>query len=83
MFAPRILFVILLCSLTGCQSISDVTQASAKPSVRSDTFKVVTYNTLHGLEVSKLWVRKVESDEGSVSLDTRLALNNWPTYSPT
>jgi len=32
------------------------------PFVRPDTFKVVTYNTLHGLEVSKLWVRTVESD---------------------
>jgi endonuclease/exonuclease/phosphatase family metal-dependent hydrolase len=63
MFAPRILFVVLLCSLVGCQSSPDATWTSAKPLARSDTFKVVTYNTLHGLEVGKLWVRKVESDD--------------------
>ena len=63
MFAPRILFIILLCSVIGCQSRPDVPQALAEPSARSDTFKVVTYNTLHGLEVSKLWVRSVESDD--------------------
>jgi endonuclease/exonuclease/phosphatase family metal-dependent hydrolase len=63
MLAPRIFFVILLCSLTGCQSRPVATRSIAEPSAKSDTFKVVTYNTLHGLEVSKLWVRKVESDE--------------------
>lgn len=63
MFTPRILFIILLCSVIGCQSRPDVTQALAEPSARADTFKVVTYNTLHGLEVSKLWVRSVESDD--------------------
>jgi hypothetical protein len=63
MLAPRILFVILLCSLTGCQSKTVETRSIAEPSPKSDTFKVVTYNTLHGLEVSKLWVRKVESDD--------------------
>jgi len=63
MFAPQILFIILLCTLIGCQSRPDVTQALVEPSARADTFKVVTYNTLHGLEVSKLWVRSVESDD--------------------
>jgi endonuclease/exonuclease/phosphatase family metal-dependent hydrolase len=63
MFQPRVLFVILLCSLTSCQPTSDVTRAIAERPAKSDTFKVVTYNTLHGLEVSKLWVRNVEPDE--------------------
>jgi len=63
MFAPRTLCVILLCSVIGCQSSPEVTREAAKPLVRSDAFKVVTYNTLHGLEVSKLWVRTVESDD--------------------
>ena len=62
MFAPRTPCVILLCSVIGCQSSPEVTRDIANPLVRPDTFKVVTYNTLHGLEVSKLWVRTVESD---------------------
>lgn len=63
MFASRLLFVILLCSLAACQSTPDITRIVTEQPSRSDTFKVVTYNTLHGLEVSKLWVRNVESDD--------------------
>ena len=63
MFALRMLLFMFLCSLAGCRSVSDVNQKTAEPPVRPDTFKVVTYNTLHGLEVSKLWVRQVESND--------------------
>ena len=49
--------------LTGCQDMP----AFMPPALQSVTppamFKVLTYNTLHGLEVSKLWVRQVETDE--------------------
>jgi endonuclease/exonuclease/phosphatase family metal-dependent hydrolase len=49
--------------LTGCQDMP----AFLPPALQSVTppamFKVLTYNTLHGLEVSKLWVRQVETDE--------------------
>src|SRR5262245_33850757 len=62
MSIPQTFCVLLLCALMGCQSIPDATGPFAEPPVRSDTFKVVTYNTLHGLEISKFWVRQVESD---------------------
>lgn len=36
---------------------------ASQPVAPPATFKVLTYNTLHGLEVGKLWVRQVETDE--------------------
>lgn len=49
--------------LTGCQAMSGFMPSTPQPVAAPTTFKVLTYNTLHGLEVSKLWVRQVESDE--------------------
>ncbi|HEU4683607.1 MAG TPA: endonuclease/exonuclease/phosphatase family protein [Nitrospira sp.] len=63
MRARHLLLVTLAWSVISCQSAPDTPPSNASPPVKSDTFKVVTYNTLHGLEVSKLWVRNVESDE--------------------
>lgn len=62
MFASKLLFVLLFCLLAGCQARPEPARALVEPQAKSDTFKVVTYNTLHGLEVSQLWVRQVESD---------------------
>ena len=50
--------------LTGCQTMPGFTSSTLQPVSSPTTFKVLTYNTLHGLEVSKLWVRQVETDEG-------------------
>jgi endonuclease/exonuclease/phosphatase family metal-dependent hydrolase len=50
--------------LTACQAMPEfIRPAPASLPSRTRTFKVLTYNTLHGLEVSKLWVRQVETDE--------------------
>ena len=49
--------------LTGCQAMPGLMSPAPQPVSLPATFKVLTYNTLHGLEVSKLWVRQVESDE--------------------
>jgi endonuclease/exonuclease/phosphatase family metal-dependent hydrolase len=49
--------------LTGCQAMPGFMPPPAQPMAPPTTFKVLTYNTLHGLEVSKLWVRQVETDE--------------------
>jgi endonuclease/exonuclease/phosphatase family metal-dependent hydrolase len=49
--------------LTGCQAMPGFMSPPAQPMVPPATFKVLTYNTLHGLEISKLWVRQVETDE--------------------
>jgi endonuclease/exonuclease/phosphatase family metal-dependent hydrolase len=48
--------------LTGCQAMPGFMQPTPQPVSPPTTFKVLTYNTLHGLEVSKLWVRQVETD---------------------
>jgi endonuclease/exonuclease/phosphatase family metal-dependent hydrolase len=49
--------------LTGCQAMPGFMPVAPQPVSPPPTFKVLTYNTLHGLEVSKLWVRQVETDE--------------------
>ena len=49
--------------LTGCQAMPGFMQPVPQPVEPPATFKVLTYNTLHGLEVSKLWVRQVETAE--------------------
>jgi endonuclease/exonuclease/phosphatase family metal-dependent hydrolase len=49
--------------LTGCQAMPGFMQPAPQPVAPPTSFKVLTYNTLHGLEVSKLWVRQVETDE--------------------
>ncbi len=49
--------------LTGCQAMPAFMQPALQPIAPPTTFKVLTYNTLHGLEVSKLWARQVETDE--------------------
>lgn len=49
----------IFCWLAGCQPKPALRDSS--PPAPSDTFKVMTYNTLHGLEVSKFWVHDVES----------------------
>ena len=49
--------------LTGCQAMPGFMKPAPQPFAPPTTFKVLTYNTLHGLEVSKLWVRQVETDE--------------------
>lgn len=50
--------------LTACQAMPEFMRPSpVSPPSQPRTFKVLTYNTLHGLEVSKLWVRQVEPDE--------------------
>jgi endonuclease/exonuclease/phosphatase family metal-dependent hydrolase len=49
--------------LTGCQLLSGFMPPDSQPLAPPTTFKVLTYNTLHGLEVSNLWIRQVETDE--------------------
>ena len=49
--------------LTGCQTMPGFMQPTPQPVSPPTTFKVLTYNTLHGLEVSKLWVRQAETDD--------------------
>lgn len=49
--------------LTGCQAMPGFMPPAPQPGSPPTTFKVLTYNTLHGLEVSKLWLRQVETDE--------------------
>jgi len=58
-----LLLAILISSLASCRPVPRLLPPEASPSLPSDTFKVLTYNTLHGLEVSKLWVRHAESNE--------------------
>jgi endonuclease/exonuclease/phosphatase family metal-dependent hydrolase len=62
-YAPRMFIALLCCASTGCEWSRSDNRSIAEPVARASTFKVVTYNTLHGLEVSKFWVRQVESDE--------------------
>ena len=40
--------------LTGCQAMPGFISSAPQPVSSPTTFKVLTYNTLHGLEVSKL-----------------------------
>jgi endonuclease/exonuclease/phosphatase family metal-dependent hydrolase len=49
--------------LTGCQAMPGSMPPTPQPVSPPTTFKVLTYNTLHGLEVSKLWARQVETDK--------------------
>ncbi len=49
--------------LSGCQAMPGFMPVALQPVSPPTTFKVLTYNTLHGLEVGKLWVRQVETDE--------------------
>jgi len=49
--------------LSGCQAMPGLMPVALPPVSPPTTFKVLTYNTLHGLEVGKLWVRQVETDE--------------------
>jgi endonuclease/exonuclease/phosphatase family metal-dependent hydrolase len=49
--------------LTGCQAMPGFMTPTPQPAGFPAPFKVLTYNTLHGLEVSKLWVRQGETDE--------------------
>ena len=49
--------------LTGCQAMPGFMSPTPQPVSPPTTFKVLTYNTLHGLEVGKLWVRQVETGE--------------------
>ena len=49
--------------LAGCQAMPGFMPPDPQLLASPSTFKVLTYNTLHGLEVSKLWVRQVETDE--------------------
>lgn len=49
--------------LTGCHTMPGLMPPAPQPVSPSSTFKVLTYNTLHGLEVGTLWVRQVEADE--------------------
>ena len=63
--------------LTGCQAMPGFMQSATQPIAPPATFKVLTYNTLHGLEVSTLWVRKVETDEQQRARFSRCASSNW------
>jgi len=49
--------------LSGCQAMPGLMPVALQPVSPPTTFKVLTYNTLHGLEVGKLWVRQVETDK--------------------
>lgn len=57
-----LVFAGLFSLLGGCRPEMARLHGDAQALVPSDTFKIMTYNTLHGLEVSKLWVHNVESD---------------------
>ncbi len=63
--APRIFLPILLvsCLLTACAMPGFVRTGPEPPSRPSDTFKVLTHNALHGLEVDRFWVRRAEAPE--------------------
>lgn len=56
--------------LTGCQAMPGFMKPAPQPFAPPPTFKVLIYNTLRGLEVSKLWVRQVETDEQHRTLFT-------------
>ncbi len=49
--------------LPGCQAMPGFMSPAPQPVSLPTTFKVLTCNTLHGLEVSNLWVSQVETDE--------------------
>ncbi len=50
--------------LTACSAMPGFMRPAPAPlPPPPDTFKVLTYNTLHGLEVKKFWVSRVESNE--------------------
>lgn len=55
------LLPVLLAACTGMQGFMG-TMTPPEP-MPSDTFKVLTYNALHGLEVGRFWVRPGESSE--------------------
>ena len=48
--------------LVGCHPETERPHSDAQTRVSSDAFRIMTYNTLHGLEVGKFWVYYVESD---------------------
>jgi endonuclease/exonuclease/phosphatase family metal-dependent hydrolase len=46
--------------LWSCSSIPAAPDSESAPSPQVDTFKILTYNTLHGLQVERFWVRPGE-----------------------
>ena len=58
-----LLFGTMAWLLTGCQAMPGLMSPAPQPVSLSTTFKVLTYNTLHGLEVGTRWVRQVETAE--------------------
>ena len=49
--------------LSACSTMPEFMRTAPPSPPRSKTFTVLTYNTLHGLEVGKFWVRQIETDE--------------------
>ncbi|MEK6801455.1 MAG: endonuclease/exonuclease/phosphatase family protein [Nitrospirota bacterium] len=49
--------------LTGCQAMPGFMPPAPQSVSPPARFKVLTYNTLHGLEVGKFWVRQIETDQ--------------------
>ena len=49
--------------LSACSTMPEFMRTAPPSPPQSKTFTVVTYNTLHGLEVGKFWVRQIETDE--------------------
>jgi endonuclease/exonuclease/phosphatase family metal-dependent hydrolase len=46
--------------LSSCSSLQPVSDPHSNAPPQADTFKVLTYNTLHGLQVERFWVRPGE-----------------------
>ena len=49
--------------LSACSTMPEFMRTAPPSPPQSKTFTVLTYNTLHGLEVGKFWVRQIETDE--------------------
>jgi endonuclease/exonuclease/phosphatase family metal-dependent hydrolase len=61
---PGLLVCLLPLMLAACSMMPCVMDQAIPPApAASDTFKVLTYNALHGLEVHRFWVRVGESPE--------------------
>lgn len=57
--------------LVACAGMPDFMHRAPRPPSSTDTFKVLTYNALHGLDVGRFWVRLGESPERHAARFTR------------
>lgn len=62
-FLNRVAVLLIPCLLAACAMPGFMRSESPAPTSSMDTFRVLTYNTLHGLEVHRFWVSQVESPE--------------------